>query len=203
MYCLMCGKEKSTGGYKDILFGDDPLCEQCRSQWKRIDLAFQINHIPAKSPYLYNEAFAKCLIQYKECGDEALKDIFLFEVKKKIHLHYRNWTLCLLPSSAKKEKERGFSHLEKMFSCLELKTLSPFVKTDDQSQKKKSAVERKQMETAIALKENIILPKKIILCDDTITTGATIRGALNCIDTASHRIRIFSVSVNQSWLSKR
>lgn len=199
MYCLMCGKEKSTGGWQDILFGDDPLCKNCRRKWKRIDLNFDINGIKAQSPYLYNDAFAKCLIQYKECGDEALKDVFLFEIRRELTFRYQGWTLCLLPSSKQREKERGFSHLEKMFSCLKLQTLSPFAKREDQSQKHKSALERKQMETAIILKEGILLPKKIVLCDDTITTGATIRGALKWIDTKKHNIRIFSVSVNQSW----
>ena len=35
MRCLMCGKEIKQGSFKDILFEEDLLCENCRSGWDR------------------------------------------------------------------------------------------------------------------------------------------------------------------------
>jgi hypothetical protein len=43
------------------------------------------------SEYLYHSMLLPgCLLQYKECGDEALKDVFLYAVKrKKLKRRYR------------------------------------------------------------------------------------------------------------------
>lgn len=202
MYCLMCGKEKSTGFLNDIIFGDDPLCVECRSKWKRMNHTFQIDGISAFSPYLYEDEFSHCLIQFKECGDEALKDVFLFDMQKEFKKKYRGYTLCLMPSSTLKEA-RGFSHLQKMFECLKMDILLPFEKVEDSSQKHLSSARRMDMIHGIRLKEQIVLPKKILLCDDTITTGSTIRGALSCLDKDKHNIQVFSISINKSWITKK
>lgn len=200
MYCLMCGKEKSTCSILDVLFGDDPLCFECRNKWKRINLKFNLDGIPVESPYLYNDDFAHCLIQYKECGDEALKKIFLYKVKNHLKIKYKNYTFCLMPSSKEKEISRGFSHLEKMFETITPNILSPFIKIDNSSQKGLSRNERLKISNKIYLKENIVLPKNILLCDDTITTGSTLRGALTNINKSKHSIKIFCCSANKSWL---
>lgn len=202
MYCLICGKEKSAGSFKDILIGEDPLCDECRSKWKRINHHFRIDNIPVFAPYLYEEEFSHCLIQFKECGDEALKDIFLFDIKNEFKRKYRGYTLCLMPSSVSKEEIRGFSHLKKMFECLNMDMLSPFKKMDEISQKHLHSSERMELVHGIQRKDNVILPKKILLCDDTITTGSTLRGALSCLDKSMHDIQIFSISVNKSWTKK-
>lgn len=203
MYCVMCWKEKSTGSLKDILFGEDPLCEDCRKLWQRKQLHFQLDGIDVEAPFLYEEAFSKCLIQFKECGDEALKDIFLYPIRKEFQKKYKRYTLCLMPSSSSKEKERGFSHLQKMFEPMNMPMISPFIKMEDHTQKFLSQSERFRMVHGIQLKNDIVVPKKILLCDDTITTGSTLRGALSTLNKQNHDIKIFCVSANKSWAKEK
>ena len=200
MKCLLCGKEKGEGNWKDILIGEDPLCSKCRKEWDKKKIHFNFEGIPLDADYVYNKAFSSCLIQYKECGDEALKDVFLYEVKKKLKRRYHGWTLVMMPSSNEKLEKRGFSHLKYMFRCLGLPIIEPFIKTDDIDQKGKSAYQRQAMMHDIVLKQDVILPEKLVLCDDTITTGSTLRGALQCLDHKKHQLRIYCVSVNASWL---
>ena len=200
MRCLMCQKLKDSGSIRDIFDSSDPLCAQCRSQWQKKRIRFRYEGIPLESSYVYNDAFSKCLIQYKELNDEALKDVFLYEEKERLHHKYHGYTLCLLPSSEEKRKKRGFSHLEKMFGCLDLNMLEPFEKTTVQSQKKATVGQRLEMRHHIRLKEGIQLPEKIVLCDDTITTGATLSGALSCLDLKAQKVRIYTVSANHRWL---
>ena len=66
MRCLMCGKEMKQGSFRDILFEEDLLCENCRSGWDKRKIEFRLDGIRVRSDYVYNDAFSNCLIQYKE-----------------------------------------------------------------------------------------------------------------------------------------
>lgn len=202
MKCLMCGKELGKGSFRDILIGEDPLCSDCRKQWTKKSLHTTLDGIEMDADYLYDSAFSSCLIQYKECGDEALKNVFLYEVKGKLKRRYHGWTLLMMPSSMSKYQKRGFSHLRRMYSCLGLPMMEPFYKTEDKSQKEMRGQERRKMAEEIILDHHISLPRKIVLCDDTITTGSTIRGALSCLNPDKHEIRIYSVSANRFWYKR-
>ncbi len=201
MKCLWCGKEMQEGSLRDLIIGSDPLCSDCRGAWMRKDIRFQFQNVPLYSFYVYGKAFSSCLIQYKELGDEALAGIFLHEIRGRIRRLFHGYTLVLMPSTAEKERERGFSHLEKMFACAGMPMISPFEKTASVSQKHLNREERMAMANAIRLKKDAVLPEKIVLCDDTITTGATLAGALSCFPHENHRIRICTVSYNERWLT--
>lgn len=203
MRCCMCGKKLGESGLRDILYGEDCLCTSCRRQWLHVPQHFLVNGIPSDSDYLYHSGFSSCLIQYKECGDEALKDAFLFEVREKLYRRYRGWSLCLMPSSQEKMAERGFSHLHEMFQCIGLPILEPFEKSGSTVQKELDYQSRQQMKSAIVLKEGFTLPKKIVLCDDVITTGATLKGALRWIDLGLHQVRIYTAAADNTGQMKK
>ncbi len=200
MRCLMCGKELTESSFRDIVIGEDPLCSTCRKQWEKKHITFLLEGIKGEADYVYNDAFSSALIQLKECGDEALKDVFLFETKKHIQRKYRGYTLCCMPSSLEKIDRRGFCHLQEMFSCLHMKILVPFIKNTNVSQKENPGYLREKMSHEILLKPGVILPEKLLLVDDTITSGATLKGAISCIERKKHKIKIYCVSANRSWL---
>ncbi len=200
MRCLMCGKELGESSFRDVVIGEDPLCSPCRKQWEKKHISFVIDGVKGEADYVYNDAFSSSLIQLKECGDEALKDIFLFEVRKKIKRKYRGYTLCCMPSSLEKINSRGFSHLQEMYSCLDMEILEPFIKNTNISQKQNPGYLRKNMSHEIKLKSGVKLPKKLLLVDDTITSGATLKGAIACLSKEQHKIKIYCVSANRSWV---
>ena len=193
MNCLMCGKDLFTSGtIEEILFGDDLLCSNCRSKWVENKKDIKLGPYIVKSSWEYNDAFRSTLIQYKECYDEALKDVFLYPVRKKLRHYLRGYTLILMPSTKERLEERGFSHLKFMFSSLKLPMLEPFI--TESNQKGKTLKERKEIGKTMYLKENIHLPYKIVLVDDVYTTGSTLRAALSNIDIKAHKIKIYTVA---------
>lgn len=198
----MCGKLRSSGSLKDIISGEDGLCEECRTQWQKKNIHFYLEKTKVEATYVYNDAFSSCLIQYKECLDEALKDVFLYEVKNKIRWKYRGYTIVLMPSTKEKIELRGFHHLYSMFQSCGLRIMDPFIKNTNTIQKTLTYARRKEVTHQIVLKEGIVLPKKLLLVDDTITTGSTLKGALRCIDPLKHKVKIYCVSANQSWCMK-
>ena len=155
MRCLMCGEPIGTETFADLFRGEDVLCSACRGQWKRISHRFRFCGKNAFGLYEYNDAFSSCLIQFKELGDEALKDVFLYPDCARLKRMYHGRTLLLLPSAAEKLEARGFSHLWEMFESIGLPMLEPFVKRD-----------------------TVHLPKRVVLADDVITSGSTMKGAL-------------------------
>lgn len=203
MRCLLCGCEMQQGSLRDILFNEDIICEACRSKWERKKIDFRLDGIRVRSDYVYNDAFSECLIQYKECCDEALKDVFLYRIKDVIRKRYKGYTVCLMPSSTTKLAVRGFNHLAGMYESLGMKMIEPFEKVEEKDQKGAGRMERRNMEHGIQLKPDVQLPKKLLLCDDTITTGSTLKGALRVLDHNSHRIEIYCVSANHFWIQEK
>lgn len=112
MRCLLCMKEMGKGSIRDVLFEEDIICEECRRQWEERDISFKMDGIRVRSDYVYNDAFSSCLVQYKECFDEALKDVFLYRKKKKIRRMYRSYTLCMMPSGRKRWKKEDSPTLQ-------------------------------------------------------------------------------------------
>ena len=203
MRCLLCGCEMQQGSLRDILFNEDIICEACRSKWERKKIDFRLDGIRVRSDYVYNDAFSECLIQYKECCDEVLKDVFLYRIKDVIRKRYKGYTVCLMPSSTTKRAVRGFNHLAGMYESLGIKMIEPFEKVEEKDQKGAGRVERRNMVHGIRLKPDVQLPKKLLLCDDTITTGSTLKGALRVLDHNSHRIEIYCVSANHFWIQEK
>ena len=203
MRCLLCGCEMQQGSLRDILFNEDIICEACRSKWERKKIDFRLDGIRVRSDYVYNDAFSECLIQYKECCDEALKDVFLYRIKDVIRKRYKGYTVCLMPSSTTKLAVRGFNHLAGMYESLGMKMIEPFEKVEEKDQKGAGRMERRNMEHGIRLKPDVQLPKKLLLCDDTITTGSTLKGALRVLDHNSSRFEIYCVSTNHFWIQDK
>lgn len=191
MQCLLCGKEMGSDSLYDLLFSGDVICSACRRKWVRDRKKYAFQGYTAVSLYVYENNFRTCLLQFKERNDEALAPVFLADSKGFVKRYCFGYTVCLLPSSQLHRERRGFDHLEEMWDGMGVKTISPFMNLEDGSQKGKGYTERQKMSRNIIMKENVKLPKKIVLFDDVITTGATMRGALQALDRG-HQVKILS-----------
>ena len=202
MRCLLCDKEIGSDDLYDLLWSEDVLCRACRKQWQRMPHGFRFKKMQVEALWVYNDAFSRALLQYKECNDEALEDVFLIKDRRRLHWKYRGWTVALMPSSPEKYAKRGFSHLEGMFAGLGLPMIEPFMQITSMDQKQKDRRSRQLMANNIRWKEGCPVPQKILLCDDTITTGATLVGAARAIPQKC-RIKILCASANEAWIHKK
>ncbi len=173
--CLLCSRKLLDTQTLAQYILKDELCSECRSFLKARRRTIRIQQLKITSFYLYDEKFSDCLIQYKECMDEALKDMFLFEVKDWIHHHYRNCVFLCAPSSAQALERRGFQHVMQMFSACQVEMVDCFRKKKDVSQKKSTLSQRSEISDVFEVDVNRIPKRKrLVLIDDVATTGNTL-----------------------------
>ena len=109
MKCIYCDEDYFGGS--DLFHSymtRDPLCKRCREKLILDPVIIKVKEMEVRSYYLYEENLRDLLIQYKECYDEALKDVFFYPFKYDILFRYYDRVIITVPSSKTKLKERGF-----------------------------------------------------------------------------------------------
>ncbi|MBW9212724.1 MULTISPECIES: ComF family protein [Terrabacteria group] len=200
MRCLLCD-ERKNGSLWELFFSKDPLCFECRSSLLRKSICFEFHGVYLRADYVYDVAFSRLLRQFKEQKDEALKSVFLYGLEKKIWWRYRGYTVVFMPSRKDKLQERGFFPLQEIFANIPLQQKTLFKKEGAMDQKDASLEQRLEVGKSISLISDGDIPKRILLVDDTITTGATLKAALDLLKEKEVEIQIYCLSVNQKWLS--
>ncbi len=186
MKCLWCNRELiQSQPLLYQLFNEDELCFECRKRLKVINKKIKIEGLSVHGIYEYNQEFEKMIIQFKECMDEALKDVFLTPFKDELRFKYRNCVFVQAPSSEEKIKERGFEHVKLLFECCKVPIESWFIKTDDTKQANQNKLNRKQIREKIKLIKKDFSGKKVVLIDDVCTTGSTLIAMQKCMNEAN------------------
>ena len=97
---------------------------------------------------------------------EFLEDLFI---------KYQGYTICYAPSFELSDKERGFNHVEVIFSSLKNKKIKLFYKNKDYKQSDQSFKNRDKINSVIELKkDNLKGLKKVLIVDDVLTSGNTL-----------------------------
>ena len=189
--CLWCGGPLLNGcTIPEMMFADDSLCGVCRSQLTPIFHQVKLGELSVRGLVVYDEAFMKMLVQYKECMDEALQNVFLLPWRDKLRRRYRHFTLVPMPSSRAKREKRGFDTIPQLFSGLRLPIVELLEKTEDYVQQG-SASQRQQAATHIRLIPGVPIP-------DVLTTGSTLNAAHALLPAADQALVL---AVNQRFLA--
>ena len=192
MNCLYCDRPIRSYTLRSILWKEDELCPDCRRKLRVSRRIIDMKEFKVETFFEYDGFFREFLLQYKECHDEALKDVFLYDLKEYIEIRYRPYHLIFIPSSRKKKAERGFSHLEEMFRTVQLKRISGLEMKREMSQEGKNSSEREEMINNFVYKGPFT--DRILLLDDVLTTGSTLKGAFHCLKPYSSDIKVLSLA---------
>ena len=99
------------------------------------------------------------------------------------------------PSYQKNDEERGFNHVEEIFSVLNLKMKKCIHKTKQVKQADLTTKEREQIGSVLEIDNVDLSGKKILLVDDVYTTGSTIKAMINLVrQKGAKKIKVLLMS---------
>lgn len=174
--CRVCFKDFRIRSLVSLLDPDSPLCDQCLKELKRSLHRRDMGDFNVWCLGYYEGRMKELLLTYKELGDYELYRVFLYPFGNLITLFFTGYTLVCAPSSQEALEKRGFNHMEAIASTLHLNRISPFIKSSGLDQKDLTREERLQVLERIKIgTADEIKGRKILLFDDVISTGATIR----------------------------
>ncbi|MBR4462711.1 MAG: ComF family protein [Erysipelotrichaceae bacterium] len=192
MKCLYCDSRIDKITLKSLFFKEDPLCRECRKALKTEHKTIRINEIEVSTFFDYDSLFRSVLLQYKECCDEALKDVFLYDLAFMIYLRYLGYEIVLIPSSELKKEKRGFDHLKLIFESTGLKMNDGLKMKKQLIQEGASAEERKRMTDNYVYEGKPL--RKALIVDDVMTTGSSLYGAYQALKPYAGKIKVLSLA---------
>lgn len=179
--CKLCFKEFENNNFSFLINQSNHLCTDC---FNKFELKFQrkvINKIEVVSLYPYDQNIKSTIYQFKGCNDYELKDIFLERFKTFLRLKYHKYELILIPSSNEDNLRRGFNHLEAMVEILKIKRINYLFKSITYKQSDQLLNKRVNIFKVLNYNPIDLKGKKILIFDDVMTTGNTIKAAIELI----------------------
>ena len=192
MRCVYCDQEINKVNISSVLFNEDKLCISCRNKLKVNTKYINIGSINVETFYDYDGIFKELLIQYKECYDEALADIFLYMLDDLIRYKYFGYYILFVPSSKDKLEKRGFNHLEQIFKNVKLKKATGLQMKQELIQEGKNLSERKLMLDNYIYEGRKL--NKVLIVDDVLTTGSSINGVIKAIKPYANKIKALALA---------
>lgn len=200
MHCLYCDEEIKEESLYSIFIKQDGLCLNCRKKMNYKHVVFKNEGLRIESFYDYNSLFKDILLQYKECNDEALKDVFLYKIEDYIKLKYFNYQILYVPSSSIKFEERGFNHLKEIFSPLNLQEVKGLKMKNQLNQVGKPLSGRKEMLNNYIYEGGNL--NKVLIVDDVYTTGSSLMGVYKTIKPKCKEIKAIILGKNIDMYKK-
>jgi competence protein ComFC len=145
--------------------------------------------------YFYTEKIQEILYQFKGCKDYELRTVFLEYYKDYLNYKFRNRILIPAPSYEKSDEERGFNHVEEIFSVLKLKMMKCIHKIKQVKQADLTTKEREQIGSVLTIDDISFKGKKVLLVDDVYTTGSTIKAMIKLVrEKGAKNIKVLIMS---------
>ena len=176
MICKICNKEIYEYFLNDPLsIKNHNICYKCFNELPIIYEKTIINSYVCLSIYAYKDKIKELIYQLKGLKDLELKNVFLEYFIDELNCLYRGYTIVFAPSFYLDDQERGFNHVEVIFSLLKNKKIKLFLKNRNYKQSDQSFKNRKNIKNVIEIdKSKLKGIKKVLVVDDVLTSGNTL-----------------------------
>jgi competence protein ComFC len=157
------------------------LCSKCYHQ---LEWHHQINTFEgiAIESFLDYGPFVKSRIhQYKALGDIELGKTFFHQHLDYLRFKYRGFIFLPAPSYQDHIVQRGFHHLDEILLPIGLPRRHIFFKNKPYRQAEQDFQGRQGIRDVIQRYNGISLPRKLLLFDDVMTTGETMRSMIKLL----------------------
>lgn len=185
--CRACGREYVS--LLGLVSKQPPFCPQCLQ--KENEPLHELDFDGTKVTYVHEYSLETMgqLVNLKGNGEEAYKDLLIPPHTRKIlKRKYRGATFVYMPSSKEADEERGFRHLEVLFGKISKKSSYPLYKKVNYKQSRLSLEERGNVIQRLGVHEKEVkrlAGERIVLVDDVMTSGATLKGAKTLLGLAN------------------
>ena len=134
------------------------------------------------SIYDYDDSIRELIYQFKGCYDRELGSLFLEQYILYIRYKYLGYYIVPAPSFYKDDIRREFNHVIEAFNCLNLPILTVVEKIDDYKQSDQRKDNRIHIGKHLKVSDlEKVRRKKILIVDDVLTTGSTIKAIIELI----------------------
>ncbi len=197
--CLICMENYRKTSLNSLFFKTD-ICHDCFLKMNRKTKIQKIDKIEVYSLFPYDDFLTSLIYQFKGCNDIVLSKVFLDYDLFNLRLKYKGYYVVCAPSFIDHDEKRGFNHVKEIFKWLKLPFLELFVKEKDFKQSSLSKKEREKAVNNIILKsKEDISNKKILLVDDIITTGSTIKRMIELIKEKNPKsLKVLTIGYSKS-----
>jgi len=193
--CKSCFKSMRYNSFHSLINSEITICDDCLYYSKPVFKEFTIDGVRGIAIYEYNPYIRNKIFTYKICEDYELKDFFLKPYKIGINLMFFGYIVVPIPSYKIDDARRGYNHVIEIFNCLSFKIFNCLIKTKDIKQKLLNYEERQEIGKYFKFDSSFdIKNKKILLVDDVITTGASMKAAIKILkENGARKIEILSI----------
>lgn len=181
--CKNCFNDSSEKSFHELFIIDNKICSDCIFKMHPFFKEFKILNVNGLAIFPYKDLVKDMIFRFKGCYDFEMKYTFLSFFKKELKAKYKNYILIPSPSFIESNNERGFNHVVEAFSILKIPIMQLLIKTQNRSQHKLGFNERLKIGEIIEIvNKNINLSdKKILLVDDIVTTGSTLKSSIELL----------------------